>query len=219
MLGFYISCQPVKLFGSRMRNFILEFIGTFFLVLVIGLTGSPVAAGLIYGAMIYLNTGLHAGHYNPAVSLSVLIIGKINFREFILITAAQIAGAFFAALVIFIFRDVAYYPSPGINIHFVKTVLCELLFTFILCMVFLKIVFDKKFTGNKVYGIIIGMALIAIMYAGGPVSGGVFNPATGIGTALFDIFITGEGIKYILIYLIGPFAGSALAGFLFNYLK
>jgi glycerol uptake facilitator-like aquaporin len=65
-----------------MRNYLTEFIGTFFLVLTIGLTVlggtqlAPLAIGSSLMIMVYMGGHVYGGHYNPAVSLAVLLRGK-----------------------------------------------------------------------------------------------------------------------------------------------
>ena len=67
-----------------MRNYLTEFIGTFFLVLTIGLTVlggtplAPLAIGASLMVMVYMGGHVSGGHYNPAVSLAVLLRGKMS---------------------------------------------------------------------------------------------------------------------------------------------
>src|SRR2546421_11565722 len=91
-----------------MNKYIAEFIGTFFLVLTIGCTvigaGSAVIAPLAIGAalmvMVFAGGHISGGHYNPAVTLAVLIRGKVKATDAVPYVIAQIAGAALAALVV-----------------------------------------------------------------------------------------------------------------------
>ena len=65
-----------------MNKYLMEFIGTFFLVLVIALTGNPIAIGTILMVMIYMGGNVSGGHYNPSVSLGVFLRGKMTGRDF-----------------------------------------------------------------------------------------------------------------------------------------
>ena len=56
-----------------MKNYIIEFIGTFFLMLIIGLTGNPVAIGVMLMVMVYMGAHISGAHYNPAVSIAMII--------------------------------------------------------------------------------------------------------------------------------------------------
>ena len=88
-----------------MRNYLTEFLGTFFLVLTVGLTvlnGSPLAPLAIGSSlmiMVYMGGHVSGGHYNPAVSLAVLLRGKMaSVQEFLGYVVSQLLGAVVAAL-------------------------------------------------------------------------------------------------------------------------
>ena len=91
-----------------MNKYIAEFIGTFFLVLTIGCTGigagagviAPLAIGAALMVMIFAGGHISGGHYNPAVTLGVLIRGKVKAADVIPYMIAQVAGAVVAALVV-----------------------------------------------------------------------------------------------------------------------
>ena len=112
----------------------------------------------------------------------------------------------------------AFIHSRGSGVMFSHAILVELIFTFVLCSVVLTVATSKKFAGNYVYGLAIGLTLTAIAFAGGPISGGAFNPAVGLGPIIFSFFIGGWAGDF-LIYLIGPFAGGYLAAIAFKYLN
>ena len=69
-----------------MKKYITEFIGTFFLVLVIGLSGNPIAVGGILMIMVYMGGHISGAHYNPAVSLAMLLQKEINAESFLYYT-------------------------------------------------------------------------------------------------------------------------------------
>jgi aquaporin Z len=95
-----------------MKKYIAEFIGTFFLVLTIGLAvigaGASVIAPLAIGAalmvMIYAGGHISGAHYNPAVTLGILIRGKLNAADVLPYIIAQLAGAAVATVVVKFFR-------------------------------------------------------------------------------------------------------------------
>ena len=70
-----------------MKNYLTEVIGTFFLVLTIGLTAiggvamAPLAIGSALMVMVYMGGHISGGHYNPAVSLAVMMRGKLDSKE------------------------------------------------------------------------------------------------------------------------------------------
>ena len=83
--------------STMLTAMLTEFIGTFVLVSVVVTTnGAPIAAGVALAAAIYLINSRGPGHCNSAVSVAMLINGKIRFRKFVIILAAQVAAAFAA---------------------------------------------------------------------------------------------------------------------------
>ena len=80
-----------------MKNYITEFIGTFFLVLTIGLTGDPLAIGVMLMVMVYMGGHISGAHYNPAVSIAMILRGLLTTKEAINYILSQLAGAFLAA--------------------------------------------------------------------------------------------------------------------------
>ena len=65
--------------------------------------------------------------------------------------------------------------------------------------------------GNSIYGLAIGFTVVAAAFAGGPVSGGAFNPAVGTGLTIIHALMGDGSWQHLWLYLAGPFAGGALA--------
>ena len=196
-----------------MKNLLVEFIGTFFLVLVIGLTvidpgaGSmaPLAIGAALMAMVYAGGHISGGHYNPAVTLAVWMRGKCDTKDVAPYMVAQTAAGIVAALVVkFLKVDAIVVPaSPDA----IRALLVEFLFTFALCYVVLNTATSKKNSGNSYYGFAIGFTVLVGAYAGGAISGGAYNPAVAVGITTMGLSAVGN----IWIFLIGNFAGGAAA--------
>jgi aquaporin Z len=205
-----------------MRNYLTEFIGTFFLVLTAALTlmnGTPLAPLAIGSAlmiMVYMGGHISGAHYNPAVSLAVLLRGKTTLAECLAYAGSQIAGATVAALVAYavVGRTIAPRPADGVNLT--GALVVELLFTFALALVVLNSAVSAKTKGNSFYGLAIGFTIVAAAFAGGPLSGGAFNPALAIGMILVDMGAGAGNAAALWIYLVGPLAGGALAAFVFG---
>ena len=206
----------------------MEFIGTFFLVLVICLTTSnpmgatpmaPIAIGFILMVMVYMGGHISGAHYNPAVTLAIHMLGKIQMIEMVKYWIAQLAGAISAAITFYlIFKVTMHGPAPHIGfVGDVKPLVVELLFTFALASVVLNVAVSKKTSGNSYYGLAIGCTVMAAAFAAGPVSGGAFNPAVGIGPNIVDMVFGNGGLSDAWIYIIGPFAGAALAAIVFKF--
>ena len=84
-----------------MNRYITEFIGTFFLVLIIGLTGNPIAIGLGLAVLVYMGAHISGAHYNPAVSLAMMINKKLSPKELGFYILYQLLGAVFATYALY----------------------------------------------------------------------------------------------------------------------
>jgi aquaporin Z len=201
-----------------MKNYVVEFIGTFFLVLVIGLTviepgaGSlaPLAIGSTLMVMVYAGGHISGGHYNPAVTLAVWMRGKCDAKDVAPYMISQILGGVVAALVTGFCKPNATVTAASPDA--VRAVLVELLFTFALCYVVLNTATSKKNAGNSYYGLAIGFTVVIGAYAGGAISGGAYNPAVACGISTMGL----SAWSHIWIFLVGNFAGAALAAAIYK---
>jgi aquaporin Z len=214
----------MKFKNNKMKNYITEFIGTFFLVLTIGLTAgvdlaliAPVAIGGMLMVMVYMGGHISGAHYNPAVSIAMIIRGLLSVKEAMKYILSQIGGALLAAyLVSFLTGDIM--KVAPINPDLVLQILIvEAIFTFALVLVILNVATNPKTEGNSYYGLAIGFTIMAAAYAGGGISGGVYNPAVGTGPILIDA-IMGDGgtLSNLWYYLVGPIAGAVLATYVYK---
>jgi aquaporin Z len=204
-----------------MNKNLTELIGTFFLVLTIGLTGNPVAIGSILMVMVYAGGPVSGAHYNPAVTLAALLRKKIPGSGAIQYWIFQVLGSFLAALVIYLTYKVPMNPpapAPGFAYN-LKPLMMEMIFTFALATVVMNVAMSKKSAGNSYFGMAIGFTVLASAFAAGPISGGVFNPAVALGPMLMDCFSGGNSISNLWIYVAGPFAGAAAAALLYPVLN
>src|SRR6185437_1079194 len=202
-----------------MKNYLVEFIGTFFLVFVIGLSGNPIAIGCILMVMVYMGGHISGAHYNPAVTLAVLIRGKIKGGEAVGYMVVQILAACVAAIMYYLIYGHTFATAPAMHINILKALFIEGVFTFALASVVLNVAASKKTAGNSFYGLAIGFTVLAAALAGGSISGGAYNPAVGTGPILIDTLMGHGSMKYLWIYLVGPFAGGAIAAFVFKFLN
>jgi aquaporin Z len=193
-----------------MKKYITEFIGTFFLVLTIGMTGNPLAIGAVLMVMIYAGGHISGAHYNPAVTLAVLIRGRISINDALAYIGSQLAGAVLAAIIVGIFKEL---PSESLQqLDITKALIAEILGTFALAYVVLNVATAKANSGNSYFGLAIGFTVLAMAFCFGEYSGGAFNPAVAIGASVMKIFAW----KNIWIYLVGCFGGAALAAIVFK---
>ena len=205
-----------------MNKYIAEFIGTFFLILTIGCTGigagsgviAPLAIGAALMVMVFAGGHISGAHYNPAVTLGVLIRGKVKATDVVPYMIAQVAAAAVAALI------VGKFLRAGINVTPIApkvgpALLAEFLFTFALVYVVLNAATAEGTSGNSFYGLAIGMTVMTGAFAVGDISGGAFNPAVAVGISLLGI----SSWANIWIYLVANFAAAAVAAVVFNLIN
>ena len=204
-----------------MRKYIAEFIGTFFLVLTVGCTVIPAAAGVIpalaIGAilmvMIFAGGHISGGHFNPAVTFAVFIRGKLELKDVVPYWLAQIAAGVVAALVAMWLVGKGGTPLEITNIPVVFV--AEFLFTFALAYVVLNCATAKGTLDNSFYGLAIGFTVMAGIFAVGAISGGAFNPAVATGAAVMKLLKFSD----IWIHLVAELAAGLVAGLTFKFLN
>ena len=117
-----------------MKKYLVEFIGTFFLVLVICLsTGNggnmlaPIAIGAVLMVMVYMGGHISGAHYNPAVTLAILIRGKIGMKDAAIYMVTQIVAAFAAAMLFNLIWGISIGgPKPDTEINVLKPLAIEI---------------------------------------------------------------------------------------------
>ncbi len=199
-----------------LKKCLVEFIGTFFLVLTIGCSsfpnaqGSfpPLAIGFILMVMVYAGGHISGGHYNPAVSFAAAIRGALSWKDLFPYIIAQAIGALLAGLLAMYIVVIPPYSNET-SFSILPMVICEFLFTFALCYTVLQTATSEDTKGNSYYGLAIGATVLTGILATNGTCYGAFNPAAGLG--LFTMGLTQT--KLILITILTNFvAGAAAAG-------
>ena len=203
------------------NKYVVEFIGTFFLVFTIGMTVlapdnagalAPLAIGSALMVMVFAGGHISGAHYNPAVTLAVLLRGKITLADAIPYWVAQIVAAVASgALVIFLKGDRGTPGDPDV----IKALVVEFLFTFALCYVVLNVATAKGTANNSFYGLAIGFTVLTGAYAVGPISGAAFNPAVAVGVTIMGL----SSPANIWIFLVANFAAAVAAAFVFKFVN
>lgn len=207
-----------------MTRYAVEFLGTFLFVLVIataatgGSSLAPLAIGAGLIAMVYMGGHLSGAHYNPAVTVAVTLRGKASPADLLPYWAAQFLGAFAATALGHAANQKLFFATPGAGVSPVLATIVEAVWTFALALVVLNVATHKKTAGNSYYGLAIGFTVLAGAVGLGPVSGGAFNPAVGLGPAVYAKLFAGAEVPAanFLIYSLGPIAGAALAAIAFK---
>jgi aquaporin Z len=202
-----------------MKNYIVEFIGTFFLLFVIGLcviepggagAMAPLAIGTILMVMVYAGGHISGGHYNPAVTLGVWMRGKCETKDAPFYMLAQVLGASAASLLAVKVKGSSLIVAATPNTF--NALITELIFTFALVYVVLNVATSKKTAGNSYYGLAIGFTLMTAAYAIGNISGCAINPAVAIGLTIMGL----SKLSNLWIFIVANLAGGALAAAIFK---
>ena len=202
-------------------KYLVEFIGTFFLVTTIGMTVidpgagamAPLAIGSVLMTMIYAGGHISGGHYNPAVTLAVWMRGRCPTKDVPGYMVAQVVAAVAAAIFVLFLKG-----HPTIKAgepDMLRALAAEFVFTFALCYVVLNVATAKSTSGNSYYGMAIGFTVLAGAYSVGSISGGAFNPAVAVGITLLGL----SSAANIWIFLVSNFLGGAAAALVFRFLN
>lgn len=206
--------------NELLKKCLVEFIGTFFLVLTIGCcvfssaSGiiAPLAIGFVLMVMVYAGGYVSGAHYNPAVSLACLIRGVLSAKDMVFYWISQCVAAVLAALTVK--QLVVVNGLCGGNLSLCKVLTCEILFTFALCYVVLNCATSEKTNGNSYYGLAIGSTVMVGAFATSGLCLGAFNPAVAFGLLTF-----GACAKLISITIASNLVGGALAALVYKFVN
>mmetsp|Transcript_68807 Transcript_68807/g.201961 ORF Transcript_68807/g.201961 Transcript_68807/m.201961 type:complete len:449 (+) Transcript_68807:85-1431(+) len=194
-----------------------EFLGTYFLVLTVGLNvlgGSPAAAFSIAASlmcMIYALGDVSGAHFNPAVTVAIAGCGrnKISPSDVGAYIVAQVAGGIAAG-----FSYKALYGGKSFGLGPVgghswgEVAVAESVFTFVLCFVVLSVAISEKTSAPEFFGLAIGSCVTVGGFAIGGISGGSLNPAVSLGISCSHLGAVWTGIVYALFEFTGAFVAS-----------
>jgi aquaporin Z len=201
-----------------------EFIGTLALVLIgcgsaviagdkIGFLGISFAFGLTVTCLAYAVGGISGGHFNPAVTLSQVLLKKNSVMDGVYYVIAQIAGAFAASgLLLLISNQVKGATlalgqnKTGDGYTTTQAFIAELVFTFLFIYVIIGV--TSTYSHNKFAGLAIGFMLVLAHIVLIPVTGTSVNPARSLAPAVLS---GGQAMTDLWIFIIAPLLGSALA--------
>lgn len=202
-----------------MKRLIMEFLGTFFLVLAFALTSNPVAVAAMLMAWIYIGAHISGAHYNPVVSFANALSGHLSWLGFIKYFALQIVGGFAAfATALYLVGQVAI-PTPAAGVTLTKAFVTETLLAFVFAFIALVAAHTKHLRASTIAGFAIAFTIPALALVGGPISGGLFNPAISLGANLLGLVKNVAVIwPNVLMYVGGGLLGAFLASFAYHYL-
>lgn len=223
--------------GKSVKKYWAELIGTFALVLVgcgsaviagkyIGFLGISFAFGLTVLAMCYAIGSISGCHINPAISIAMLVAGRLGWKDTIFYIIFQCIGAIIAAALIWLIAsgmpgyDLAVNGlgqngygdfSPG-----KYSLLSAFVFEVIMTALFLFVIFGalSKKSPAGFAGLAIGLTLVLIHLIGIPVTGTSVNPARSLGPA---IFAGGAALSQLWLFWVAPIIGAILAAVIWRF--
>lgn len=227
---------------EKIKKYLAEFFGTMVLVLFgcgtavvcggytggtgtgyLGVLAIAFAFGLSIVCAAYAIGHISGCHVNPAVSLAMLINGKLSFVDFIGYVIGQVAGAFAgSALLNFICKSTdmlngygsnGYDELSAVHLSLSGAIVVEIILTFVFVMTILGVTSSEK-TSN-IAGIVIGLTLTFVHIIGIPLTGTSVNPARSLAPAVFE---GGVALSQVWVFILAPLAGAALAGIVFKFL-
>lgn len=218
---------------SAVQKYASEFFGTFFLVFIgvmaimsnaslltaIGLLGIALAHGLALAGGIAAVGGISGAHLNPAVSIALAAVGKLEWKDVPGYVVAQLAAALVATLLAkAILGDVANLgaclPGPGFETATGVVLLTEIILTFLLVFVIASVGTDGTSAGRAIAPLAIGLTVTFDILAGGAISGAAMNPARWFGPA-----VVGSYYQMAWVYWVGPILGGALGAFAYKFVR
>ena len=211
------------------RKYICEFIGTAVLVLfgcgtavVSGgdLVATAIAFGLSIIAMAYVIGSISGCHVNPAVSLAMLVSGKMNWKDFIGYVIAQILGAFAGAGILYFVlsstgNTVSALGTNGFGtLNVWGALVVEIVLTFVFVYTILGVTSDDK--KSNIAGLVIGFTLTFVHLLGIGLTGTSVNPARSLAPA---VIMGGEALSQVWLFIVAPCIGAILSALVFKYLN
>ena len=217
-----------------MKKYISEFIGTLVLVffgcgVAVISGGNLVATSLAFGlsivAMAYVIGNISGCHVNPAVSLAMYLSKKMTLKEFAYYVIAQILGSVAGIAILYLILNdssigVASLGANGYgvlsttDISLLSAIIIEVILTFVFIYTILGVTSDDS--KSSISGLVIGLTLTFVHLLGIRLTGTSVNPARSLAPA---IFLGGEALKQVWVFIVAPLVGSVIATYTFKYLN
>jgi aquaporin Z len=223
--------------GVSLKKYLAELIGTLALVLAgcgsaviagthIGYTGIAFAFGLTVLVMVYAIGSISGCHINPAITVAMLVAGKIKGKDAIGYIIAQCIGAIAGAAILWAIAsglDGYSLAANGLGQNGYGThspagyslVAC-LIAEVVLTALFLFVIFGSthKDAPKGFAGVAIGFSLVLIHLVGIPITGTSVNPARSLGPA---VFVGGDALAQLWLFIVAPIIGGIIAAIIWKY--
>jgi aquaporin Z len=221
------------------KRYVAELIGTLVLVLMgcgsaviageyIKFVGISFAFGLSLLAIAYTIGSISGCHINPAVSISMLIAGKMKAKDVLMYIISQCVGAIIGAAILYLIAlgnpaynlaadglgQNGYDSASPAGFSMQSAFIAETVLTFIFLLVIHGSTSEKAPQGFA--GISIGLSLVLIHLVGIPITGTSVNPARSLGPA---IIVGGTALEQLWLFWLAPIVGAILAAVVWRFLK
>jgi len=204
-----------------------EFVGTFVLMFTImsniatHSVGASISIGATLMVLVYALGSVSGGHFNPAVTFSVMLSGrqKIKGTDAAAYAVFQIAGALLGALLCSSITGKIEHLQPGVKYSLSQAIGLEILYSTMLCYVVLNVATTHVHKKNQASGLAIGFTVTSSIIAIGNISGCSLNPAISIGTTIASGFLTNQMGKHAILFCTCPLAGAVVANLLFYLVR
>lgn len=215
-----------KYFAELVGTFVLTFLGCGTAVSLncgsdtASVVGTAIAFGLSVVAMAYTIGGISGCHINPAITLGVLLSGRMSVKDAIGYWVGQVVGAILAAAVLCAVVSTAAVSPEGkltganaCNAGVANGFVVEVVLTTLFVLVVLGATAKTNGATNNFAGLAIGLSLILIHLVGIHWTGTSVNPARSIGPALFQ---GGQALSELWVFICAPLIGGALAALIWK---
>jgi aquaporin Z len=223
--------ETQKYLAELIGTFLLVFVGTSTVVAVggatvlgiagVGYLAIALAFGLTLAVLAYTLGPVSGGHFNPAVTLGLVVARRHNSKDALPYIVAQIIGAVLASVVLLVVTQgvpaatATHLGANTFSIGMGGAALLEVVLTFVLVWTVLSVT-EKSYPYTAFGGLIIGLALTVIHLAGIGLSGAGVNPARSLGPALLTGFGGLTASAFGVVYLVAPIIGGIVAAGLYN---
>lgn len=226
-----------------MKKYLAELIGTMALVLFgcgaavisgtdagalsgLGLLGISLAFGLAVVAMAYTIGGISGCHINPAITIAMLVAGKISISDALGYVVAQFIGAVVGAGILYVIAlgnanfkmgewalgsngwGEGYLGAYSTTAAFVTEAVLTFLFLYVIFNV------TSKHGNGNMAGLAIGITLVLIHLVAIPITGTSVNPARSFGPA---VFAGGKALSQLWLFIVAPIVGGIAAALLWKF--
>ncbi len=206
-----------------MQKYVVEFIGTFFLMLSICMAIQsglgqfiPLVVGAVLIAVIYAGGHISSAHYNPAITFVFFMENKCPPKDVVGYCFAQLIAVILAVLIgTYLSESMEAVNVTQKVLLPIPALIAEFLGTFALSFVIMNVAMAKTLEGNGFYGAAIGLIVVGCAYLFGSISGGAFNPAVAIGMAMMGLLNWAD----LWIFAIANFSGAFLSILAFRFVN